>query len=50
MIIDFEGNVDEDTVFTFDEDTEVYASCAATLNDEFWVIGGKNQKRQVMIK
>ena len=36
MVIDFEGNVDEDTVFTYDEDTEVYASCAATLNDEFW--------------
>ena len=50
MVIDFEGNVDEDNVFTYDEDTEVYASCAATFNDEFWVIGGRNQKRQVIIE
>ena len=37
-------------MFTFDADTEVYESCAATLNDEFWVIGGVNKKRQVIIK
>ena len=65
MVIDFEGrtltikvslkvfsigNVDDDTVFTIDADTEVYESCAATLNDEFWVIGGNSKKRQVIIK
>ena len=44
------GNVDDDTVFTFDDDTEVEYSCAATLNDEFWVIGGLNKKRQVLMK
>jgi len=44
------GNIDGDTVFTFDADTEVWQSCAATLNDEFWVIGGLNKKRQVIIK
>ena len=49
MVIDFEGNVDDDTAFTYDDDTEVYASCAATLHGEFWVIGG-NKKRQVNIK
>ena len=63
MIIDFEGkilkinvslnlslgNIDDDTVFTFDADTEVWQSCAATLHDEFWVIGGLNKKRQVII-
>ena len=41
------GNVDYDPEFTFDEDTEVYGSCAASLNDEFWVLGGNNKKRQV---
>ena len=63
MIIDFEGkilkinvslnlslgNIDGDTIFTFDTDTEVWQSCAATLHDEFWVIGGLNKKRQVII-
>ena len=43
------GNIDADTVFTYETDTEVYASCAATLHGEFWVIGGANKKRQVSI-
>ena len=43
----FEGNVDDDTVFTYDTDTEVDASCVATLNGEFWVIGGNIKRRQV---
>ena len=65
MVIDFEGstltisvsskffclgNVDDDIVFTFEDDTEIYESCSATLNDEFWVIGGYYKKRQVIIK
>ena len=41
------GNIDDDTIFTYGADTEVYKSCAATLNNEFWVIGGWNKKRQV---
>ena len=41
--------MDGETVFTYDTDTEVHQSCAATLNDEFWVIGGSNKKRQVII-
>ena len=45
----YSGNVDDDTLFTYDVDTEVEASCAATLNDEFWVIGGYSRKRQVCI-
>ena len=44
------GNIDDDTVFTYETDTEVDASCAATLHDEFWVIGGKSKKRQVIMK
>ena len=43
------GNVDDDIVFKYDVETEVEASCAATLNDEFWVIGGYYKKRQVNI-
>ena len=43
------GNVDDDIAFTFEKDTEVFGSCAATLNGEFWVIGGQKKKRQVII-
>ena len=43
----FKGNFDDDTIFTFDAETEVDGSCAATLNGEFWVIGGNLKKRQV---
>ena len=43
------GNVDDDTEFAYDTDTEVDASCAATLNGEFWVIGGNIKRRQVKI-
>ena len=50
LIIFILGNVDYDPEFTFDDDTEVYGSCAASLNDEFWVLGGNNKKRQVFGK
>ena len=43
------GNIDDDTVFTYETGTEVSQSCAATLHDEFWVIGGYKNKRQVII-
>ena len=51
-LIDFYvlGNVDDDIVFTYETDTEVFKSCAATLNGEFWVLGGYNQRRQVVLK
>ena len=38
---------DNTRVRTFDERSEVEFSCAASLNDEMWVLGGGNQKRQV---
>ena len=51
-LIDFYvlGNVDDDIVFTYETDTEVFKSCAATLNGEFWVLGGYYQSRQVVLK
>ena len=42
------GNVDDDTTFTYETDTGVYRSCAATLHGEFWVFGG-SKKRQVVV-
>ena len=44
------GEVDDDINFTFEDNTEVFYSCAASLNDEMWVLGGSNQKRQVNLK
>ena len=43
------GNIDADTVFTYDINTEVYYSCAATLHGELWVIGGRYKKQQVIL-
>ena len=43
----FLGEVDDDINFTYETNTEVFGSCAASLNDEMWVLGGYYQKRQV---
>ena len=43
------GEVDDDIDFTYDEDTEVEQSCAASLNGEMWVLGGYYEQRQVNI-
>ena len=40
--------VDDDISFTYEADTEVEMSCAATFKDEMWVLGGSSQKRQVI--
>ena len=40
------GEIDDDINFTY-EDAEAYGSCAAIVNNEMYVFGGANQKRQV---
>ena len=32
----------------FEKETEVYRSCGATLNGQNWIIGGYNEKIQVI--
>ena len=44
------GEVDDDINFTYDTNTEVYRSCAASLNNEMWVLGGSSKQRQVNLK
>ena len=39
--------MNNDINFTYDLNTEVYGSCAATLDGEMFVLGGYNKKRQV---
>ena len=33
--------------FNFEKDTEVYHSCGASLDGQYWIIGGYHEKRQV---
>ena len=44
------GNVKNDINFTYEPNTGVAFSCAASLNDEMWVFGGSSKKRQVNLK
>ena len=39
--------MNDDINFFYEANTDVYLSCAATLNDEMWVFGGFNIRRQV---
>ena len=41
------GEVDDDINFTYEDNTEVYGSCAASLHDQMWVFGGVYKKNQV---
>ena len=41
------GNVEKNLKLNFGKSTEAYWSCGATLNGQFWIIGGVNEKRQV---
>ena len=43
----YSGVVDDDVHFKYGYNTEVYYSCAASWNDEMWVLGGISKKRQV---
>lgn len=48
-VISFDGTVDDDTLFEYDANTQSAYSCSATINDEFWVFGGQDFKRQVLL-
>ena len=41
------GNTEKNLQLDFESGTEVYRSCGATLNGQFWLIGGTIQSRQV---
>ena len=49
MIVDFNGNVNEELNFEFGEGATVYEGCGATFMGEFWYFGGYDlaNKRQV---
>ena len=39
MIVDFDGNINDDLAFEFGEGATVMNGCGATLNGEFWYFG-----------
>ena len=41
------GGTSENFQFKIDDFTEVYCSCSSLLNDELFLFGGSNLKRQV---
>ena len=43
----FEGNVEQNLKLNFGKSTVANWSCGATLNGQFWIIGGGNEQRQV---
>ena len=42
----FLGNVNE-IEFNYGDDTQTDGSCGASLNGQFWVLGGYSERRQV---
>ena len=51
FVIDFDGNVNKNSVFEIGKDVAISYGCAATLNGEFWYFGGGSTKnRQVNTK
>ena len=44
------GDMNRDININFDAETEVCWSCGATLNGQFIILGGWNEKRQVSNK
>ena len=47
QVISFDGMVDADINFEYEESTESAHSCGTTLNGDFYVFGGSRFKRQV---
>ena len=41
------GNIQRELKLNFDEGTEVFYSCGATLNGQHWILGGYTERKQV---
>ena len=47
ILIDFNGDFNEEVAFTIDEGVEVYGSCGVTFQDEFYIFGGYHKRTQI---
>ena len=45
--MDYNGNLAEDLDFTMNNGTEVFASCSAQLNGEYYIMGGSIETYQI---
>ena len=47
FVIDFNGNVNKEVTFRFEDNTDVYAACSVLYRERWYVFGGNYQPRQV---
>ena len=47
FVIDFNGSVNKDVTFRFEDNTDVYAACSVLYRERWYVFGGNYQPRQV---
>ena len=47
FVIDFNGSVNKDVTFRFEDNTDVYAACSVLYREKWYVFGGNYQPRQV---
>ena len=49
LTLDFNGNVNDDIIFEYEENTDLNGACSLVQRNEIWVVGGVNDPRQVRI-
>ena len=47
FVLDFDGNMNSNVRFTFEDNTDLFASCSVLYDDKWYVFGGQYQPRQV---
>ena len=47
FVIDFNGSVNKEVTFRFEDNTDVYAACSVLYREKWYVFGGNYQPRQV---
>ena len=48
FVIDFNGSVNKEVTFRFEDNTDVYAACSVLYRERWYVFGGNYQPRQVI--
>ena len=46
VITDLNANVDTETIFKIEDDTDVFFSCGVKFNGYFYIFGGLNESRR----
>ena len=48
FLMDFNGNVEDDVTFKYEENTDLNGACTVLYYDKAWIFGGVNLPRQVI--